>query len=216
VVDEPPAEVRLDDRCRDEAGRLQSRPMSVLQFSLFFLAILVGYFLLHLRLVRFEEHLQKLAGIRSMDDRLRGLDDRFASLIDGLGRLSFDRLEARLDRLHEDLEDLREATTSVRQAVVQIPTAPPVTSPGDAPVAPVSAPAENAGARIRSLVETCLLQLGYGNLDILTDLGAARADQDLEVQVECERNGMPSKGRVFVRNGSIRDVALQTVAPMFP
>ena len=190
--------------------------MSVLQFSLFFLALLVGYFLLHLRLVRFEDHLQKLAGIRSMDDRLRVLDERFTALIEGLDRLRFDRIEARLDRLHDDLEDLRETTSSVRQAVVQIPSAPAAPSPGEATVVLPAAPVESAGSRIRTLVETCLLQLGYGNLDILTDLSAARADQDLEVQVECERSGMPNKGRVLVRNGSIRDVALQSVAPMFP
>ena len=39
---------------------------------------------------------------------------------------------------------------------------------------------------------------------------------DVEVQVECERRHMPQKGRVLLRNGSLRDVALQTVATMFP
>ena len=50
--------------------------MTPLQFTLFFVALLVGYVLVHLRLVRFEEHLQKLAGIRGLDDRLRQLDER--------------------------------------------------------------------------------------------------------------------------------------------
>ena len=80
----------------------------------------------------------------------------------------------------------------------------------------VAVASEAAGARIQALVESRLLQLGYGNLDILTDLSAVRSDHDVEVQVECERSGMPVKGRVLVRNGSIRDVALQTVAQMFP
>ncbi len=190
--------------------------MSVLQFSLFFTALLVGYFLLHLRLVRFEEHLQKLAGIRSMDDRLRSLDDRLLQLVTAVEKVGLERIEARLDRIHEGLEDLREATTDVRQAVVQIPAAAPVHvtpsangTTSDAPVAPV-------GVSIANLVEARLLQLGYSNIDVLTDLRGARVDEQLEVQVECERGGMPAKGRVTVRNGSVRDVALQTVAQMFP
>jgi hypothetical protein len=186
--------------------------MSVLQFSLFFLALLVGYVLLHLRLVRFEEHLQKLAGIRSIDDRLRGLDDRMLLLVESLEKLQLDRIEQRLDRLHDDLEDVREATGEVRAAVVQIPA-----SPVGAPIAAAALPLpEAAGARIAALVEGRLLQLGYGNLQILTDLTDVRADRDVEVQVECERNSMPVKGRVLLRNGAVRDVALQTVAPMFP
>ena len=188
--------------------------MSVLQFSLFFVAILVGYFLLHLRLVRFEEHLQKLAGIRSMDDRLRGLDERLQLLVEAMEKVRLDRVESRLERLHEDLEDIREATGAVRHAVVQIPVPPPPVVMEQAP-AGIAVP-ETAGNRIAALVESRLLQLGYGNLDILTDLAAARSDRDCEVQVECERNGMPVKGRVLVRNGSVRDVALQTVAQMFP
>lgn len=186
--------------------------MDALQFSLFFLALLVGYVLVHLRLVRFEEHLQKLAGIRSIDDRLRSLDDRMRLLVDVLEKLQLERIEARLERLHEDLEDLREATVDVRSAVVQIPA--PVSGGSAAAAAPAFT--EPPGARIAALVESRLLQLGYGNLQILTDLADVRADRDVEVQVECERNRMPVKGRVLVRNGAVRDVALQTVAPMFP
>lgn len=185
--------------------------MSTLQFTLFFLALLVGYALVHLRLVRFEEHLQKLAGIRSIDDRLRSLDEHLRQLLQAFEKVQLERVEQRLDRLHEDLEDLREATTDVRSAVVQIP-APPI-----APAATTAAATlEPWSARLRGLVESRLLQLGYGNLRILTELADAPADRDVEVQVECERNHMPCKGRVLVRNGSVRDVAMQPVAQMFP
>jgi hypothetical protein len=187
--------------------------MSVLQFSLFFLALLVGYVLLHLRLVRFEEHLQKLTGIRSIDDRLRGLDDRMRLLVEALDKLQLERIERRLDRLHEDLEDLREATGEVRSAVVQIPAPPPLAPTDSLSALPAREP---VGSRIAALVESRLLQLGYRNLQILTDLADAPADRDIEVQVECERNRMPVKGRVLIRNGGVRDVAMQTVAQMFP
>lgn len=189
--------------------------MSVLQFALFFVALLVGYFLLHLRLVRFEEHMQKLAGLRSMDDRLRGIDDRLRLFVDALEKLRLDRIEAGLDRLHEDLEDLGERTTDVRHAVVQIPAMAPVPVASEAEAAALQPP-ESVGSRIASLVERRLLQLGYGNLNLLTDLSGVRLDHDVEVQVECERGGMPTKGRVIVRNGSVRDVVMQSVSQMFP
>ena len=38
--------------------------MTPLQFSLFFAAILVAYFLVHLRLIRFEAHLKEISGLR--------------------------------------------------------------------------------------------------------------------------------------------------------
>ena len=188
--------------------------MDGLQFTLFFVALLVGYVLLHLRLVRFEEHLQKLAGIRSVDDRLRVMDERLLQLVESLEKVRLVGVEARIDRLHEDLEDLREVTIAVRHAVVQLPLPP---GAGSAAAGAAAAPVvESPAAQIASAVEGRLLQLGYGNLQILTDLTGAMSDRDVEVVVECDRAGMAAKGRVLVRNGRVRDVAIQTVAQMFP
>jgi hypothetical protein len=181
--------------------------MDVLQFSLFFAALLVAYVLVHLRLARFEEHMQKLAGIRALDDRLR-------VLVETVEKMRFDRVETHLERLHEDLQDLREATTEVQDAVVRIPR--PTVVAVDPETAAAMPRQESDGARILALVETRLLQLGYGNIQVLTDLANARADGDVEVSVECDRGGMPTKGRVQLRNGAVRDVALQSVAQMFP
>ncbi|MCR9246767.1 MAG: hypothetical protein NXI31_17170 [bacterium] len=188
--------------------------MTVLQFSLFFVALLVGYVLVHVRLVRFEEHLQKLAGIRTLDDRLK-------VLCDALEKLKFERIEGHLDRLHDDLEDLREATGNVREAIVQIPPPPPSRveeSSGEAPATAVVAASgpESPAARVLALVETRMLQLGYRNVEVLTDLGSVTEHGDADVQVECEQGGMPIKGRVQVRNFGVRDLALKSVAPMFP
>lgn len=188
--------------------------MDALQFSLFFVALLVGYVLVHLRMVRFEEHLQKLAGIRGLDDRLRGLDDRLRVLADTFDKLRLERIEGQLDRLHEDLEDLREATRDVRHAVVQIP-APVAPSEGPA-IAALPAAAVGPAARTMATVESRLLQLGYHDLRLLSELDDVVAVDEVEVQVECERRGMPFKGRVVVRNGSVRDVVLQPVTNMFP
>lgn len=190
--------------------------MDALQFSLFFVALLVGYVLVHLRLVRFEEHLQKLSGIRGLDDRLRALDDRLRLLAESMDKLRGDRIEGQLERLHDDLEDLREATADVRHAVVQIPQ-PVLAAPSDVPaMVAAAAPVESNGERLIGIVERRLLQLGYREVQILSRLEDARLDQDLEVQVECERGSMPVKGRVRVVNGAVRDVAMQTVTQMFP
>jgi hypothetical protein len=190
--------------------------MDALQFSLFFIALLVGYVLVHLRLVRFEEHLQKLAGIRGLDDRLRALDDRLRVLTEVVEKVGFDRVERQLDRLHIDLEDLRETTGSVRQAVVEIPTPAvaraAVAIPGDVVVPAASSQRQ----RVLDAVETRLLQLGYREVRVLSELDGVGRDGDVELQVECERGNMPAKGRVLLRNGSVRDVSIQTVATMFP
>lgn len=196
--------------------------MGPLQFSLFFAALLLGYLLVHLRMIRFEEHLQKLAGIRSLDDRLRGLDETVQKMAGSMAKVSMERVTAQLERLHEDLEDLREATTDVRQAVVQIPTpsisAAAIRGAVDDAAASDRAPmiAESPATRIVALIETRLLQLGYRNLRLLGDLSMVQMADEIEVQVEAERNGMPFKGRVVMRNGSVHDINVQSVAQSFP
>jgi hypothetical protein len=186
--------------------------METWQFSLFFAALLVGYVLIHLRIVRFEEHLRGLATLRSIDERLAALGQQMP----GGDPEQMQRIEAQLLRLHDDLEDLRETATRVGEqlgeAIVRIPQ--PVLTPGDA--ADSAATSVSAADRVRAVVEARLLQLGYGHLRLLTDLQGATLDGDIEVQVECERRNMPQKGRVVVRNGTIRDIAMQSSAPTFP
>ncbi|MFN8824967.1 MAG: hypothetical protein ACK501_08375 [Planctomycetota bacterium] len=194
--------------------------MDPLQFSLFFVALLVGYALVHLRLVRFEEHLSKLGGIRGLDDRLRALDDRLRVLAESLdkqrGDLRIDRVEGQLERLHEDLLDLREATTQVRSAVAEIP-APVVQAAPVQPIVEIPRPsADTVATRLLAQIQTRLHDLGYREVRVLNDVSGARLEDDVEVQVECERGSMPIKGRVLLRNGAVRDIALQSVVQMFP
>jgi len=186
--------------------------MEAWQFSLFFVALLVGYIVLHLRMVRFEEHLRSLALLRSIDDRLAALPAQ----LPGGDREQLHRIEVQLQRLHDDFEDVREAMArtgdQIGEAIVRIPQpSAPLGAEGA-----VAGAAVSAGERLRAVVETRLLQLGYSQLRLLTDLQNASLEGDVEVQVEAERKHMPVKGRVLVRNGAIRDVAMQTVAPTFP
>ena len=192
--------------------------MSDLQFTLFFAALLLGYVLVHLRMIRFEEHLQKLSGLRNIEDRIRSLDVHVEQMAELSGNVSLERVTKQLERLHEDLEDLREATSEVRSAMVHIPMPDVVSVGGDtgslSDVAAVRA--ESAGTRIVALIETALLQLGYRKLKLLGDLSDVQFGDEVEVQVEVERNGMPFKGRVVMRNGSVHDVNVQSVAQSFP
>ena len=187
--------------------------MSPLQFTLFFVALLVGYVLVHLRLVRFEQHLEKLSTLRSLDERLTSLDEQVRAIADGSNRQGLGQVTALLQRLHEDLEDLREATQRMGEAVVKIPASQPAASAGGYLDAGPDAPPSN---RIVAVIEARLLQLGYRNLRLLGDLSDAQFSDEVEVQVEAERNGMPVKGRVIARNGSVSDVHIQTVAQSFP
>lgn len=186
--------------------------METWQFSLFFAALLVGYVLIHLRIVRFEEHLRGLAVLRSIDERIAALP---AQLPTG-DKERLARIELHLQSLRDAIEDLRETSErvgeSLGEAIVRIPQ----------PAAPVVvegtnvAPQPTMADRIRALVEARLLQMGFGNLRMLTELTDRPLDGDVEVQVECERRHMPYKGRVLVRNGAVRDVAMQSAATSFP
>ena len=178
--------------------------MTTLQFSLFFVALLIGYVLVHLRLVRFESYLREITMLKTLNERLKGVAEN-------LERVRLDRTEERLVQLHEDLLGVQEATARVERALRrEAPAAPPM------PVLSLPTFESNASDRIRAAVEARLLALGYGRLRLLTDLSGATLDEAVEIVVECERDHMPCKGKVVTRNGMVTDVHVQTSAQMFP
>lgn len=172
--------------------------MTPLQFSLFFAALLVGYVLVHLRLVRFESYLRKVPALEDVDQRLRGIAEV-------LQRVRLERVEERLERIHADLEAVVAALERMESS------APRTVTVVSEPAAP-----QSDGARIRALVEGRLLAMGCSDVRVLTDLSEASLEDETRVVVECVRGGMPCKGHVVTQNGAVRDVDLRSVAASFP
>jgi hypothetical protein len=81
---------------------------------------------------------------------------------------------------------------------------------------PAAPPPATDPERLKDLVVGRLQALGYVNVRIQTDLELYAADEDVEVVVECDRSGMPCKGKVVAKSGAVTDVQVQTMAPMFP
>ncbi|MHC4077605.1 MAG: hypothetical protein ACYST0_04080 [Planctomycetota bacterium] len=175
--------------------------MDIYQFSLFFAALVIAYILVHIRLVKFETYLKDVATLKLLNERLKDLADR-------MEHVRVDRVEEGLHQLHDDLQDLGELTKELAQIQKSAPTSDVVVPV----VAPTSSPAE----RIRAVVEERLLNLGYRNLRILTDLSDASLDEEVSVQVECERRHMACKGQVKTINGGISDVEIHTIVQSFP
>lgn len=207
--------------------------MTGLQFSLFFAAILIAYTLVHLRLVRFENYLRRISGLQMIDDRLR-------TLADSLEVVDLERVEARLGELHDDLRDVVDGQARIERALASraaVRQAVPGDSGGDgepdvsSEEALVELERYRSGGReanplpgavvARRAVEVTLFGTGHRKLRILTDLEQAIADaggpgQDIEIVVECERDGMPVKGRLVVRGDAVLDVDLRSAHAMFP
>lgn len=173
--------------------------MNALQFSLFFAALLVAYLLVHVRLVRFETYLREVSALKVVNERLKGVSD-------SMTRVNLEPVEDRLDMIHAELRGLAEMAAKLEHTASRVRevSTPEVTA------------SEPAGERIRGVVETRLLALGYRNLRLLTDISAATMSDEIEIVVEAERNQMPCKGRVLTVNGEVRDVYLQSVAQSFP
>jgi len=174
--------------------------MSTLQFGLFFAALLIGYVLVHIRMVRFEKYLREVSALKVVNERLQGVTDV-------LGRVDLASVEERLEMIREQLGDLGEIGERLEQAIERSGAR------ADVPVPVVSV---SAGERIRALVETRLLSLGYRHLRLLTDLDSASMADEIEIRVECEKNQTAYKGKVVTCKGEIRDVHLQSVTQAFP
>jgi hypothetical protein len=175
--------------------------MTTLQFGLFFAALLIGYVLIHIRLMRFETYLREVSALKIVNERLQGVTEV-------LNRVDLAVVEERLEMMCERLGSLSEIGERIERALER-------TSREPAGVAALPV-AVSAGERIRALVETRLLSLGYRNLHILTDLASASGGEELAVTVECEKNQTTFKGKVVTCNGEIRDVNLQSVTQAFP
>jgi hypothetical protein len=177
--------------------------MTILQFSLFFAALLVAYMLVHLRLLRFERYLREITGLKLLNERL----ERVAQ---SLERVRLDRTEQSLTLLHEDLVGIAEGQVRLERALRR--------SEAVAPPTVVAAAGQDLtpAQRIRDTVALKLMAMGYGNLRVLSDLGSASLDDRTEVVVECERNLVGYKGKVVTHNGAVVDVQMQSVTQAFP
>ena len=174
--------------------------MSTLQFGLFFAALLIGYVLVHIRLMRFEKYLREVSALKVVNERLQGVSDV-------LSRVDLNAVEERLEMLIGQLSELGQVGGRLEQLLER--------ERDRAPSVPAAIEAAD-GDRIRALVETRLLSLGYRHLRILTDLDSATMAEEIEVTVECEKNQTAYKGKVVTARGEIRDVNLQSVTQAFP
>lgn len=175
--------------------------MDPLQFSLFFAALLIAYVLVHMRLVKFETYLREIGGLKQLNDRLKGVAE-------AMERIKVERLEDGLQLLHEDARDIGDTLQKVETGVGVVHT--------DSGGAVIPSGEASVPERICSAVEEQLFRLGYQNLRILTDLRHIHIEDEVEVQVECEKQMMRYKGKVLARNSSILNVDLQPVVEMFP
>jgi len=175
--------------------------MDIYQFSLFFAALVIAYMLVHLRLAKFETYLKDIATLRLLNERLKDLADR-------MERVRVDRVEEGLHQLHDDLGDMKALLKELTQVQKSVPASDVVI--------PVSAAAASSAERIRAVVEERLLSLGYRNLRILTDLSGASLDEEVTLQVECDRRHMACKGQIKTINGGISDVQIHTIVQSFP
>ena len=176
--------------------------MDPLQFGLFFAALLIGYLLLHWRLAKYERYLKQMAGLQQINERLKTVADAVESIKD-------DRLGEALDQLHEDGGEILDGVRALeRRAAHPVDRVVEVRGQGDIHA--------TAGERICAAIEERMFQMGYRKLIILTDLTGVKLDDEVSIQVECERNMMPCKGSIVTRNGSIVAVDVQTVSKMFP
>ena len=80
--------------------------MSTLQFGLFFAALLIGYVLVHIRLVRFEKYLREVSALKVVNERLQGVTDV-------LSRVDLAAVEERLEMIHGRLGELVEQQSRI-------------------------------------------------------------------------------------------------------
>ena len=202
--------------------------MSLVQFSLFFAAVLIAYVLVHLRLARFESFLQRLvgphgsAGLPSLDERLRRLAEVLERRDSAVDRTDIERFENGIAGVHDELREVVEVLSRIERAA-NVRREASALDAGASGVAGVGLGSVSSGDGqmshalvVRRAVEATLFAMGYRKLKILTDLEGDHEPGPLDVVVECEREGMPVKGRLQVHGDAVLDMDLRSLHSMFP
>lgn len=177
--------------------------MSTLQFTLFFAGLLIGYVLVHLRLMKFEAYLKEISVLKLLNERLSGVAE-------AMDRIKVDNLEEGLQLLHEDAKELAANAVRIERSLSGLG------GQGDEGNRTLTSSGQSAAEKVCAVVEERLFQLGYQKPRILTDLRHLHIEDEMEVLVECERQMMPYKGKIKTKNGAILDVDVHSVVSMFP
>lgn len=121
-----------------------------------------------------------------------------------------ERLDALEQRVHAiDLEPLRSDLAKLRLAVDGLAEAPPVPEP-------VALEEKQSRAQeVRNLVDRALAARGLTEVRLLTDASEFDANE-LQVRVECSREGLIVKGRVHIVGSEVRAVQLDDSLRQFP
>ena len=146
----------------------------------------------------------------------RNADEKVERVIEEVQRSTekfpelLERLDALEQRVHAiDLEPLRSDVANLRLAVDGLAEAPPVPEP-------IVLEEELSRAQeVRGLVERALASRGLTEVRLLTEASEFDAD-DLQVRVECARDGLIVKGRVHIVGSEVRAVQLDDSLRQFP
>ncbi len=172
--------------------------MDYVLLTLLFIVLLAGFVIAHQRLLKFESYLKDVGELTELKERLK-------SMSEALKGMRTEGVEGQVEQLQKDFQAMRQTLVNIERALSR--SVPASNSPEES---------ISAGARICGLVEARLLEIGYSDLHIITDLSKVSLEDEINVVVECKKGEMPYKGKVVTSNGAIREIDMRSSAPLFP
>ncbi len=195
---------------------VQSTFDAVSSIALSVCALLLGacaaaVWVLVVRLGRLEKKLAPL-------DRLEEIQKSIQKTQEDAGALDLRRIEHALIDIRDGQKRVEDRTLAVLEAAQGGPRIPgALATTGSAPGA---AHSSASGSALADRLVTRLLALGYERIQFVTPLAKiaelAEGKTDGEVSVEARRDGAACKGRIFVKQGAIADVQIQSAYSVFP
>jgi len=191
---------------------VQSALEAVSSIALSVCALLLGacaaaVWVLVVRLGKVEKKLAPL-------DRLEEIQKAITKTQEEASALDLRRIEHALIDIRDGQKRVEDRTLAVLEAAQGGPRIP-----GALATAGAGSGAASGGALADRIV-TRLLALGYERIQLVTPLAKiaelAAGTTDGEVSVEARRDGAACKGRLFVKQGAIADVQIQSAYSVFP
>lgn len=144
-------------------------------------------------------------------DRLEEIQKAITKTQEDAGALDLKRIEHALIDIRDGQKRVEDRTLAVLEAAQGGPRTPGALATTGA----------ISGSALADRIVTRLLALGYERIQLVTplakiaELAEGKASEG-EVSIEARRDGAACKGRIFVKQGAIVDVQIQSAYSVFP
>lgn len=205
------------DSTRRASARKEKKPMNLstlpLQFILLFVAVLICYALVVLKLRQLDKHMRSFDGLREMESQLALMNRRLSFLLrKAAEKQAQARTEEKLGDLQNDLYELKGVTEQICNKTAGLPELLVGNAEGES-LRRIQNADRPAASRMVEAIVMRLRRLGYRDIKLAGDMSKVDFLDEVNVRVSATHGNQSCSGHVVMRGGVVTDVEIGVTKP---